>query len=145
MANEIKDYIDKKNPVTVGIVAVLVVAFVAAIFGAGVSGYASYTAVEFSSYADINSNTAKPILPIVVSEFAHEGWGDCDPTTMDTTKAGFICTQLGFSGLAENQPCEHTWSPTRYFWDGTIPFEGNENLYIKTTAGYALTGVRCVA
>lgn len=140
MADGIKDYIDKKNPVTVGIVAVLVVAFVAAIFGAGVSGYASYTPVVFET-------EEYPVLPIVVSEFAHSGWGDCDPTTMSIDKVNKLCVDLGagkFTGAAENQPCLHEWKPTRYFWDGTIPTIGNENSYVKTTTGYALTAIRCV-
>tara|TARA_Y100000310_G_scaffold300506_1_gene336234 strand:+ start:148 stop:543 length:396 start_codon:yes stop_codon:yes gene_type:complete len=127
--------INAKNPLTIGIIATLVVMVALAAFGPKISGMAiAYTVVD---------------TPFAVTADYRDGWGECVGQDGDWTDADAYCKSEGFAGAAavDNNPCLHTWEPTRYDWgdeneDGKLDIPLTQGA--ARTAGYALTAIKCV-
>lgn len=131
---------DKSNPLTIGLIALFVVAVVAALFGGGVVGKATYFVEEFQGYED--ELFAKGLAFPVYAEY-REGWGECVGQDGDWVSIDNLCKSIGHSGAAPSdaRPCLHEWRAERWHWDGTVPMLKGE---LDPSTGYALTAVKCV-
>ena len=121
---------DKSNPLTIGLIALFVVATVAALFGGGVSGNAAYSTIEVE-------------LPFYVQAEYISGWGTCTGQEQDWTVIDNLCKSMDYAGAApaEERPCLHEWKSERWTWDGSIPMIRGE---LNPTVGWALTKVMCI-
>lgn len=126
-------FFEDKHPVTTTIMFVLALAAVLAVFpGNNITGSATRTEVEILPF------------PVYVEEFAHTGWGDCTNTIIQWTYLDNYCKSLdkGYVGAADEkwQPCLHVTSPTRWYWDGSLPVQKGAVF----TTGLGLTQVKCL-
>jgi len=128
----------KKDPVAMGIIAVLAVVVVFAALGfTGVSGMVSSDPVSL-----ILVETGFPVTADLGVMELRSNWGACDKFEAGAEGAKAICTDHGFVDLAPavKKPCRYGNAGTTYAWDGMVPMtRGGASL-----AGYALNGVLCV-
>lgn len=135
----IKEYVGKKSPVTVGLIAVFVVAVVAALFGGGISGRAISYAVVDTTY------------PVAAEMYGGDaGWGECVGLEVEWSAVDNFCKMNGYplgAVTTGDRPCYHEWQPTRYAWDGTLSADGKMVLdyeRVKSEAGQGFTAIKCL-
>lgn len=145
------DFFEGKNPVTIAMIAVIIVVAAIATFSGNISGYAtSSTEVEL---IEVTQDGQIYATPLYVGTFGHDGWGLCtgaipweavDRLCKDglVNPGGELVKYAG--ALPEEgtaRPCRQEAVGTAYVWDLATPLHLGG---YDTQTGYGLTAVKCV-